>query len=221
MSSQSNSILDGPLGPIYVRTALPMIFVMGMNGTLAVVDALFLGHFAGPQALAAVTLMFPLYMLIVALATLVSSGMSSILARQLGAWRGHEARATFSAAHGLAVFVGLILIALFLLYGRPVALLAAGGSEDLAEMGLVYLRITVFPALLIFVLSVNSDALRNEGLMMLMAAMSLRVSLFNRGKAPQSAGQLKFGFDGGGVWSDSCPGRCGALLVAVPAKFRD
>jgi Na+-driven multidrug efflux pump len=76
---------------------------MGMNGALAVVDALFLGHFAGPQALAAVTLMFPLYMLIVALATLVSSGMSSILARQLGAWRVQEARATYSAAHGLAV----------------------------------------------------------------------------------------------------------------------
>ena len=43
MSSQSNSFLDGPLGPIYVRTALPIIFVMGMNGALAVVDALFLG----------------------------------------------------------------------------------------------------------------------------------------------------------------------------------
>jgi hypothetical protein len=50
--------------------------------------------FRGPQALAAVTLMFPLYMLIVALATLVSSGMSSILARHLGAWRVQEARAT-------------------------------------------------------------------------------------------------------------------------------
>jgi Na+-driven multidrug efflux pump len=107
MSSQTNSFLTGPLGPIYARTALPIIFVMGMNGALAVVDALFLGHFAGPQALAAVTLMFPLYMLIVALATLVSSGMSSILARQLGAWRVQEARATYSAAHGLAAAMGL------------------------------------------------------------------------------------------------------------------
>jgi Na+-driven multidrug efflux pump len=49
MSSQTNSFLTGPLGPIYARTALPIIFVMGMNGALAVVDALFLGHFAGPR----------------------------------------------------------------------------------------------------------------------------------------------------------------------------
>jgi Na+-driven multidrug efflux pump len=135
MSSQTNSFLTGPLGPIYARTALPIIFVMGMNGALAVVDALFLGHFAGPQALAAVTLMFPLYMLMVALATLVSSGMSSILARQLGAWRVQEARAVYSAAHGLAAAMGLLLIALFLAFGRPVALLAAGGSKNWPRWG--------------------------------------------------------------------------------------
>ncbi|GGH38088.1 MATE family efflux transporter [Cribrihabitans marinus] len=181
MSSQTNSYLAGPLGPIYVRTALPIIFVMGMNGLLAVADALFLGHFAGPEALAAVTLMFPLYMLIVALATLVSSGMSSILARHLGAWRVDEARAVYAGAHGLAAFMGLILILLFLALGRPVALLAAGGSETLAGMGLVYLRITVLASPLIFLLSVNSDALRNEGLVAFMAAMSLLVSLANIG----------------------------------------
>ena len=49
----SNMFLEGPLGSIYVRTALPIIFVMGMNALLAVADALFLGHYVGPQALAA------------------------------------------------------------------------------------------------------------------------------------------------------------------------
>jgi putative MATE family efflux protein len=179
MSSRSNGFLTGPLGPIYARTALPIIFVMGMNGCLAVADALFLGHFAGPEALAAVTLMFPLYMLIVALATLVSSGMSSILARHLGAARAREARAVYAGAHGLAVLMGLVLIALFLGFGQPVVLLAAGGSADLAGMGLTYLRIMVLASPLVFVLSVNSDALRNEGLVPLMAAMSLAVSLSN------------------------------------------
>lgn len=181
MSSHANSFLTGPLGLIYARTALPIILVMGMNGLLAVVDALFLGHFAGPQALAAVTLMFPLYMLVVALATLVSSGMSSILARQLGAGDLDAARATFAGAHALATLMGLVLIALFLGFGRPVALAAAGGSADLAGMGLVYLRITVFAAPLIFVLSVNSDALRSEGRVMFMAGISLLVSLANMG----------------------------------------
>ncbi len=196
MSSQTNTYLTGPLGPIYARTALPIIFVMGMNGLLAVADALFLGRFAGPDALAAVTLMFPLYMLVVALATLVSSGMSSILARHLGASDFHGARGVFAGAHGLAVTLGLVLIALFLALGKPVALLAAGGSETLAEMGLIYLRITVFAAPMVFVLSVNSDALRNEGLVLLMAAMSLLTSVSNMGFNYVLIGVLEMGVAG-------------------------
>lgn len=196
MSTQTNSFLTGPLGPIYAKTALPIIFVMGMNGLLAVADALFLGHFAGPDALAAVTLMFPLYMLIVALATLVSSGMSSLLARHLGASRMHDARGVYASAHGLAAVMGLFLIALFLSFGEPVALLAAGGSEALADLGLIYLRITALAAPLVFVLSVNSDALRNEGLIGLMAAMSLLVSLSNIGFNYVLIGVLDMGVAG-------------------------
>ena len=46
-SSPTNHFLTGRLGPTYAKTALPIIFVMGMNGCLTVADALFLGHFVG------------------------------------------------------------------------------------------------------------------------------------------------------------------------------
>lgn len=152
---------------------------MGMNGLLSVADALFLGIYVGSDALAAVTLMFPIYMLIVALSTLVASGMSSILARSLGSGDTDQARVTFAGAHGLAVGLGILLIAAFSFFGRTVALLAAGGVETLAQMGFVYLSITVFFSPLLFVLSINSDALRNEGRVSFMAAMSLLVSISN------------------------------------------
>lgn len=48
----TNTFTDGPLGLIYLKTALPIIFVMGMNGLLSVADALFLGICAGPYTLA-------------------------------------------------------------------------------------------------------------------------------------------------------------------------
>ncbi|MEM8732160.1 MAG: MATE family efflux transporter [Pseudomonadota bacterium] len=175
----TNTFTDGPLGAIYLKTALPIILVMGMNGLLTVVDALFLGIFVGPAALAAVTLMFPIYMLIVALSTLVSNGMSSELARALGAKDIARARSVFAGAHGLAFALGAALIGLFAWLGADMALLAAGGSQDLARLGAIYLQITVFFSPLLFVLSVNSDALRNEGRVGFMAAMSLLVSIAN------------------------------------------
>ncbi len=178
-TAPTNTFTDGPLAAIYLKTALPIILVMAMNGLLSVADALFLGLHVGPEALAAVTLMFPLYMLIVALSTLVSGGMSSLLARAFGAADIEKARAIFAGAHGLALCLGLSLILLFACLGQSMALLAAGGSSELAQMGVIYLRITVLFSPLLFVLSVNSDALRNEGRVGFMAAMSLLVSLAN------------------------------------------
>ena len=214
MSSQANTYLTGPLGPIYAKTALPIIFVMGMNGLLAVVDALFLGHFAGPDALAAVTLMFPLYMVVVALATLVSSGLSSILARHLGAGRTQDARTIFAGAHGLAVGMGLILILLFFSFGERVALLLASGSDHLAELGLIYLQITVLAAPMVFVLSINSDALRNEGLVLFMAAMSLLVSLSNMAFNYVLIGLLDMGVAGSAYGTALAQGLALGIILA-------
>ncbi|MBL4812977.1 MAG: MATE family efflux transporter, partial [Rhodobacteraceae bacterium] len=177
----TNTFLTAPLGVTYANTAAPIIFVMGMSGLLSVADALFLGHYVGPEALAAVTLIFPAFMLIIALSSLVSSGMSSILAQLLGGGQIDEARRVFVGAHGLALLVSCVLIALYFGFGRQAALLAAGGSETLAKMALTYLRITVLFSPILFVLAVNSDTLRNEGWVGFMAAMSLLVSVANIG----------------------------------------
>ncbi|WP_037907821.1 MATE family efflux transporter [Sulfitobacter mediterraneus] len=177
--SPQNPFTHGPLGPIFAKTALPIIFVMSMNGLLTVVDAIFLGRYVGAEALGAVTLIFPLFMLIVALATLVSNGMSSKLARHLGAGEHDAARAVFAGAHGLALFAGVLLVLTYLAFGPAVARFLAAGSDTLAEMAQTYLAITMIMSPLLFVLSVNSDALRNEGHVGVMAALSLLVSLLN------------------------------------------
>ncbi|WP_428674999.1 MATE family efflux transporter [Roseibium sp.] len=180
-TSRTNSFTHGALGPTLIRTALPIIFVMSMNGLLTVMDAVFLGLFAGPDALGAVTLMFPAYMLLAALATLVSSGMSSLLARRLGAGATDDARAVYSGAHGLALCISLAVIILFLLLGRQATLAAADGQASIATMAHTYLEITVWASPLMFVLAINVDALRNEGRVGLMAGLSLLVSLANIG----------------------------------------
>lgn len=195
-NSARNSFTHGLLGPIFARTALPIILVMGMNGLLAVADAVFLGRFVGADALSAVMLTFPLYMVIVALATLVSSGMSSILARRIGAGDKTGAARVFVGAHGLSVLISVLLIAGYLLAGRSLTLALASGSVALADMGRTYLGITVFMSPLIFLLSVNSDALRNEGRVGLMAAMSVLVALSNIGFNYLLIAQLGWGSRG-------------------------
>jgi putative MATE family efflux protein len=175
-----NKFLTQPLPALYARTAAPIIFIMGMNGLLTVIDAFFLGRYVGADALTAVTLMFPAYMLLVALATLVAGGMASLLARLLGAAEHKKAREVFAGAHGLALIVCLVLIAGFLAAGRTLTALAAG-SAALSSMGYDYISVLVFCSPVMFFLSLNSDALRCEGRMGLMALIALATSLANIG----------------------------------------
>lgn len=179
MASESNPFTSGSLGLIFLKTALPIIFVMSMSGLLAVVDVVFLGVFVGADAVAAVTLIFPIFMVIVASATMIGSGMSSILARDLGGGRRDQAREVFTGAHGLAMAFGAGLVTFYLLFGELIVNALAAGNSTLASMAITYLGVTAAFAPLFFLLAVNSDALRNEGYVGFMALMSLLVSMAN------------------------------------------
>lgn len=178
-TSSQNAYLTAPLGVIFTRTALPIIFVMSMNGLLTVADAVFLGIYVGPDAVGAVTIVFPVFMLLIALSTLVASGMASVLARHLGAGRFIEARCAFSAAHVLALAIGVAAVVLFAGFGEKLIQVVANGNGALAGMAYVYTAIIVFACPLQFLLSVNADALRCEGRAGMMAILSLAVSLAN------------------------------------------
>ncbi len=178
-TSSRNAYLTAPIGAIFTRTALPIIFVMSMNGLLTVADAVFLGMYVGPDAVGAVTIVFPVFMLLVSLSTLVASGMASILARHLGAGRFVEARQAFSAAHILALAIGFGTIVLFARFGERLVLAVANGERALAGMAYVYIAIIVFSCPVQFLLAINADALRCEGRTGLMAVLSLAVSLAN------------------------------------------
>lgn len=180
-TSKSNRFTQGPVGRVYALTAIPIVIVMASNGLLTITDAIFLGLYVGPEALGAVTVIFPLVMLLVALGTMVSAGMASILARRLGASDHAGASRVFAGAHGLGLFVCALVMLTFLVAGGAIVQLAANGRYDLAAMAHVYLAITVFCSPVAMLLGINSDALRVEGRIGLMAGLSLFVSLGNIG----------------------------------------
>ncbi|QFT55905.1 MATE family efflux transporter [Microbulbifer sp. THAF38] len=176
---QDNIFLNGALLPVFFKTAAPIIFIMLVNGSFTLLDAYFLGEYVGPDALAAVTLTFPMFMLLVALSSLISGGYSSVQARLLGAGKTDKARQAFSQAITLALIVCGLLMVLFTLGGKQLTLLVANGSQPLAEMGYTYLTILVFLSPALFVGAVNSDTLRCEGKLPLMASVSLTSVLLN------------------------------------------
>lgn len=182
MSSQNaseNRFLTASPWRIFVANALPMMLIMMMSGLLTVVDAAFLGHFVGAGALAAVSVVFPIIMITIALSTLVGGGMSSLLARHLGAGKHSDAMAVFAQAHGLALFLSFLLILAFGIGGGVVIDALADGQPDISRMAYTYLAIMILATPVQLLLSVHADAWRNEGRAGLMALMSVCVTLAN------------------------------------------
>lgn len=174
-----NAYLTGSISRTFVRTALPIVLLTSLNGMLTVVDAIFLGAFVGSDAIVAVTLVFPISMLMVALASMVATGMASILGRLLGAGNIVEARRVFAGAHGIALCMCAALIALFAAIGWPAINIAAGGSPAVTAMAYSFLSISAFTSPVLFVLSLQSDALRTEGRTAFMALAGSFVALSN------------------------------------------
>ncbi|WP_176084900.1 MATE family efflux transporter [Martelella sp. HB161492] len=176
-----NPYLTGALWPLFFKTAAPIIVLMLVSGLFTVVDAIFLGVYVGADALAAVTLVFPVFMALNALSTLVSSGMASILARRLGSGDKSGAQAAMQSATLLAVATCLVLMLAFTLTGAALISWLSVGDADLARMGMIYIAIVVYGSPLTFLIGIQGDALRSEGLAMLMAVIGVAVTLANIG----------------------------------------
>jgi putative MATE family efflux protein len=204
-----------PIWWLFVANALPMMVMMLMSGMLAVVDAAFLGHFVGPDALAAVSLVFPILMVTIALSTLVSGGMSSLLARQLGAEQRNDAMAVFAQAHGLALFLSMLMIAAFSTIAGFVIGQLSGGEADIAHMAYTYLAIMIFASPLQLLLGVHADAWRNEGHAGLIALMSAGVTLANIALNYVLIVPLDMGVAGSALGTAIAQGAGLALLVGL------
>ncbi|HBF29309.1 MATE family efflux transporter [Rhizobium sp.] len=178
-TSNQNAYLDANIGRLFAATSLPIICVMGMNGLMTVTDAILLGIYVGSDAVGAIATVFPISLLLIAGATLIGSGMASMLARHLGAKDLANARITFGAGNILALALAILVIAAFMAVGKAVVLLLTNGSPILNPMAYTYIATIVFFYPVQILLSVNCDALRCEGRAGLMALASLFVSLAN------------------------------------------
>lgn len=216
----SNPYLNAPIAALFVRTAAPMILVMVVNGLFSVVDAVFLGIYAGADALTAVTLTFPVSMLLIALITMCGSGMASLVARALGASEKTRAEAVFISAHALAFGVSIVLALLFALFGHRAIMLAADGDAALAAQGWRFMAITIFASPITFFLSLQGDALRSEGRAGFMAMLAVAATLLNIAFNYVLIGLMGYGPAGSAAGTATAQALALAVVIAIRLSGR-
>lgn len=134
VTSHGRRLLDGPVLPTLLRTAAPTVALMFLQGVIAAGEAAFVGRL-GSDALAGVSLSFPLVMLMTTLsAGAYGGGVASGVARALGAGRTADAARVAGTGIGMAALLGLATTAAMLGFGRSIygAMGATGAALDAA-----------------------------------------------------------------------------------------
>jgi putative MATE family efflux protein len=155
-------MLHGPLLPLLVRLALPTVAVMLLTTLLAVAETYFVATL-GTEAIAAASLVVPVVLLMGMVSNGgVGGGVSSAVARAVGAGRHDEAESL--AWHAVVVGVGFgALFTLALLLGGRSLYAALGGRGATLEQAVVYSDILFAGAIASWVLMLLQAALRGAG----------------------------------------------------------
>jgi len=167
-------LLEGPIVPTLLRLSAPGILLVAFQSMVSVGDTYFVGRL-GTAPLAGLALVFPLVMLLqMTSAGAMGGGVSSAIARALGA--GHAARARRLVVHAMIIALGMaaLFTLLLLTLARPLYRLLGGEGESL-ENALAYSNIVFAGALTAWIANTLSSVLRGSG-NMLVPALALIVS---------------------------------------------
>jgi putative MATE family efflux protein len=166
------AMLDGPVLPTLLKLALPTVVVLVVQTLVGVAETYFVS-FLGTEALAGVSLVFPIFMLMQMMSNGgIGGGVASSIARAMGAGKVAEAEALALNALVLAIVFGVIFAGAEWLFGEAVYRLL-GGQAGALGAALEYGHVIFFGAVLVWIVSLLAAALRGAGNTVVPAAVIL------------------------------------------------
>lgn len=159
-------MFDGPVLPILTKMALPILAGMVFQLLYNIVDTLWVSRIDlnDPSYVGGTGLIFPVIFFFMALASGVSVGISSLVARAIGEKNREVLNKTAESGLVMALILSAVCMAIVYLWG-PELVHAMGGDGDYYTHGLNYLYYVTPVALFAFVTNVFIGVFQGEGLM--------------------------------------------------------
>ena len=172
LTPQTRRLLEGPIAPTLLWLAAPNLVVMVAQAAITTLDGIFVGRL-GPDALAGVSLVFPIFMLMQTMsAGGMGGGVASAVARALGAGRRQDADAL--VLHALVIAGGMAaLFAAGALWGGPALFRAMGAGDDALAAAWSYSRVVFGGAFAYWAFNTLGAIVRGTGNMLLPAGLML------------------------------------------------
>ncbi|MCB6993692.1 MATE family efflux transporter [bacterium 210820-DFI.6.37] len=179
MSEQlrENKMGTMPIGRLIATMSWPAILSMLIQALYNIVDSIFVSMIS-EQALAAVTYIYPVQMLLVAVGVGTGVGINSLISRRLGAKRFEEA--DLAASHGYRIsffnWIGFALIGLLL---SDIYMKFFSDTSYILENGAAYMRIITIGSVFVLVEVTTEKILQATGNMLFPMLCSIAGAVTN------------------------------------------
>lgn len=161
-SKGTQELLAGPVIPSILKLALPTVLVLVVQTFVGVAETYFVS-FLGTDALAGVTVVFPVLMLMQMMSNGgIGGGTSAAVARALGGGRQKDADALVWHALVVACAFGILFTVTALVFGSSLYQ-TMGGADDALQAALTYSNVVFSGSVLIWITALLSSALRGAG----------------------------------------------------------
>ncbi|MCH4552034.1 MATE family efflux transporter [Aestuariibaculum lutulentum] len=153
---------EQPISKLLVKQAVPAsigILVMSLN---ILVDTIFVGHWIGSIAIAAINIVLPVSFFIAALGMSIGVGGSSIISRALGASNHEKALKTFGNQITLALLFTVSMVVLGLTYADSI-IMSFGGKGAIFDPAKIYYQIVLYGVPFLAICMLGNTVIRAEG----------------------------------------------------------
>jgi putative MATE family efflux protein len=157
----SETIGNHPIGKLLFRFSLPGVISMLVGATYNIVDTIYVGKL-GHEAIAALTVVFPIQLIIVAASAGIGVGAASLISRRLGEKKMEDANRIVGQALGLSIVMGVLVAALIYFVEHPLLRLM-GASDLIVKDAYDYIRIIMLGNVFSLIGPVGSNVLRAAG----------------------------------------------------------
>ena len=166
-----------PVGKLTMTMSWPAMLSMFIHSLYSIVDSIFVATIS-ESALTAVTLVFPIQMIMISLAVGTGVGVNSLIARRLGAHRFEEADS--AASHGLRLsLLNWLILGVFAIFFAPSYIQLYTSTPYILQEGTLYLQIVTGFSLFLF-LQINTEkVLQATGNMIFPMLCSLTGAIIN------------------------------------------
>ncbi len=159
---RSKALGEEKITALLWKFSLPAIAGMVVNALYNVVDSIFVGHGVGEIGLAAVTIAFPIMIVMMGFGMLVGVGAAAVVSLRLGEHRQQDAEKILGNALSLVIIISILLTAGILYFLDPI-LITLGAEPTVLPYAREFTRIILSGSIFMYIGFGLNNIVRAEG----------------------------------------------------------